>query len=95
MVVTLHFLNTYPPQNVCGNCKRINFFYRSSARVVTEEANRFIADCLRAAGANQEAAEQQAKLLIEAEKLGHPSHGMNRLGMYMKLEDISIYKLTK
>ncbi|CAB3242357.1 unnamed protein product [Arctia plantaginis] len=56
---------------------------KGMARVVTEEACRFIVDCLHAAGANQEAAAQQAKLLIEAEKLGHPSHGMNRLEFYI------------
>ncbi|CAB3242359.1 unnamed protein product [Arctia plantaginis] len=52
-------------------------------RVATVEACRFMVDCLHAAGANREAAEQQAKLLIQADKCGHPSHGMNRLEFYV------------
>ncbi|XP_075981473.1 putative oxidoreductase YjmC isoform X2 [Anticarsia gemmatalis] len=53
------------------------------AKVATVEALRFMVDCLLAAGANKKAAEQQAKLLIQADKFGHPSHGLNRLEMYV------------
>lgn len=52
-------------------------------KVATAEACRFMVDCLRAVGANREAAEQQAHLLIQADKFGHPSHGMNRLELYI------------
>lgn len=50
-------------------------------KVATTEAFRFMTDCLKAVGAAAKAAEQQAELLIQADKMGHPSHGLNRLGM--------------
>ncbi|XP_053614150.1 uncharacterized oxidoreductase YjmC isoform X2 [Plodia interpunctella] len=53
------------------------------AKVVTSEAVRFMGDCLKAVGASAKAAEQQADLLIQADKMGHPSHGLNRLEMYV------------
>ncbi|KOB65275.1 Malate dehydrogenase [Operophtera brumata] len=37
-------------------------------------------DCLKAVGAAARAAEMQAELLIQADRMGHPSHGLNRLG---------------
>uniref|UniRef100_A0A2A4JUX8 Malate dehydrogenase n=1 Tax=Heliothis virescens TaxID=7102 RepID=A0A2A4JUX8_HELVI len=53
-------------------------------KVATPEAMRFMADCLKAAGAAAKAAEQQAELLIQADRFGHPSHGLNRLENYVK-----------
>ncbi|KAM3956669.1 putative oxidoreductase YjmC isoform 1-T2 [Aphomia sociella] len=47
------------------------------------DAFRFMTDCLKAVGTSEKAAEQQADLLIQADRLGHPSHGMNRLEMYI------------
>uniref|UniRef100_A0A2A4JTQ6 Malate dehydrogenase n=2 Tax=Heliothis virescens TaxID=7102 RepID=A0A2A4JTQ6_HELVI len=52
-------------------------------KVATSEALRFMADCLKAVGAAARAAEQQAELLIQADRFGHPSHGLNRLEMYV------------
>ncbi|KAL0820210.1 hypothetical protein ABMA28_006133 [Loxostege sticticalis] len=52
-------------------------------KVATAEAYRFMTDCLKAVGAAAKAAEQQAELLIQADRLGHPSHGLNRLEMYI------------
>ncbi|XP_028166929.1 uncharacterized protein LOC114357507 isoform X1 [Ostrinia furnacalis] len=52
-------------------------------KVATADAFRFMTDCLKAAGAAAKAAEQQAELLIQADRLGHPSHGLNRLEMYV------------
>lgn len=52
-------------------------------RVVTAEAQRFMVDCLKAVGTASKAAEQQAELLIQADRFGHPSHGLNRLEMYV------------
>lgn len=49
-------------------------------KVATTEAYRFMADCLKAVGAAARAAELQAELLIQADRMGHPSHGLNRLG---------------
>ncbi|XP_039759202.1 uncharacterized oxidoreductase YjmC-like [Pararge aegeria] len=53
------------------------------ARVATSEALRFMTDCLKAVGASAKAAQQQAELLIEADRVGHPSHGLNRLEFYI------------
>ncbi|XP_038211481.1 uncharacterized oxidoreductase YjmC-like isoform X2 [Zerene cesonia] len=53
------------------------------ARVATREALRFMTDCLKAVGAASRAAQQQAELLIEADRVGHPSHGLNRLELYV------------
>lgn len=50
------------------------------AKVAIVEACRFVVECLHAAGANRDAAEQQARLLIQADRLGHPGDGVNRLG---------------
>ena len=52
-------------------------------RVVTAEAQRFMVDCLKAVGTASKAAEQQAELLIQADRFGHPSHGLNRLGEWI------------
>ncbi|XP_045528379.1 uncharacterized oxidoreductase YjmC-like isoform X1 [Pieris brassicae] len=52
-------------------------------RVATREALRFMTDCLKAAGASAKAAEQQADLLLQADRMGHPSHGLNRLELYV------------
>ncbi|XP_004922450.1 uncharacterized protein LOC114239958 [Bombyx mandarina] len=52
-------------------------------KVATAEAMRFMVDCLKSVGTAVKAAEQQAELLIQADRLGHPSHGMNRLEMYV------------
>lgn len=49
-------------------------------KVLTSDAQRFMEECLKAAGAALKPAKQQAELLIMADKMGHPSHGMNRLG---------------
>ncbi|XP_026320620.1 uncharacterized protein LOC113230755 [Hyposmocoma kahamanoa] len=53
------------------------------SKVKISEAVRFMVDCLKAAGAAAKAAEQQADLLIQADRLGHPSHGLNRLEFYV------------
>lgn len=50
------------------------------AKVAIVEACRFVVECLHTAGANRDAAEQQARLLIQADRLGHPGDGVNRLG---------------
>ncbi|CAB3251155.1 unnamed protein product [Arctia plantaginis] len=50
-----------------------------SIRVRIAEARRFIVDCLKAAGANETPAMQQAELFIQADRMGHQSHGLNRL----------------
>ncbi|CAG9563787.1 unnamed protein product [Danaus chrysippus] len=52
-------------------------------KVATTEALRFMTDCLKAAGARAFPAHQQAELLLEADRLGHPSHGLNRLEYYV------------
>ncbi|KAG6454803.1 uncharacterized oxidoreductase YjmC [Manduca sexta] len=52
-------------------------------KVATKEVLRFMTDCLKAAGAGPKPAELHAKLLFEADRMGHPSHGLNRLEMYV------------
>lgn len=52
-------------------------------KVATAEVVRFMTDCLRAVGTSEKAAVQQADLLIQADRLGHPSHGLNRLELYV------------
>ncbi|KAI8419893.1 hypothetical protein MSG28_008518 [Choristoneura fumiferana] len=52
-------------------------------KVATADALRFMTECLKAVGTAAKAAEQQAELLLQADKLGHPSHGMNRLEYYV------------
>ncbi|XP_046970030.1 uncharacterized oxidoreductase YjmC isoform X1 [Vanessa cardui] len=52
-------------------------------KVATADALRFMTDCLKAVGAAAKAAQQQAELLIEADRVGHPSHGLNRLEFYV------------
>lgn len=59
----------------------IYFVFRTMCiRVRIAEARRFIVDCLKAAGANETAAMQQAELFVQADRTGHQSHGLNRLG---------------
>ncbi|KAJ0173992.1 hypothetical protein K1T71_010138 [Dendrolimus kikuchii] len=57
-------------------------------KVKINEAYRFMVDCFKAVGTPIEAAEQQARVLIQADKVGHSSHGLNRLEFYLK--DITI-----
>lgn len=52
-------------------------------KVATVEALRFMAECFKAVGTAAKAAQQQAELLIEADRMGHPSHGLNRLEYYV------------
>ncbi|CAH0590106.1 unnamed protein product [Chrysodeixis includens] len=52
-------------------------------KVMIADAMRFMEDCLKAVGCAAKAAEQQAQLLIQADRYGHPSHGLNRLEMYV------------
>lgn len=52
-------------------------------RVKVSDAQRFMSDCLKAVGTASKAADLQAALLIQADKFGHPSHGLNRLEMYI------------
>ena len=52
-------------------------------KVVTADAQRFMMECLKAVGAACYPAKLQAELLIEADKIGHQSHGLNRLEFYV------------
>ena len=64
----------------------------SAERVVRkQEVQRFIADCMRKAGASAADAEAVAHHLMTADYRGHFSHGMNRMQMYF--DDIQ-QKLT-
>ncbi|XP_057662290.1 uncharacterized oxidoreductase YjmC-like isoform X1 [Diorhabda carinulata] len=48
-----------------------------------EESRRFMIDCFKAVGCNQNHAEIISANLLEADYRGHYSHGMNRLEMYI------------
>ncbi|KAJ8718041.1 hypothetical protein PYW07_005971 [Mythimna separata] len=54
------------------------------ARVCWKEVIRFATDCLVSVGSPRKAAEQVADLLVEADKIGHRSHGLNRIGRYIR-----------
>lgn len=45
-----------------------------------EDAKQFMINCLQAAGSEPGPAEEQADVMLEADRQGHFSHGMNRLG---------------
>ncbi|XP_061384244.1 (2R)-3-sulfolactate dehydrogenase (NADP(+))-like isoform X1 [Danaus plexippus] len=51
--------------------------------VKIEEAKRFMVEALRAAGAPLKEAEAHSELLLHADIVGHYSHGMNRLELYL------------
>lgn len=53
------------------------------AAIAKEEVKRFIVDCLKTAGAPVRAAADQADLLVQADRTGHFSHGLNRLEFYV------------
>ncbi|GBP85491.1 Malate dehydrogenase [Eumeta japonica] len=53
------------------------------AAVAKEEVRRFITECLKAVGAPAQAALDQADLLLQADRTGHFSHGLNRLEFYV------------
>ncbi|XP_075981644.1 ureidoglycolate dehydrogenase (NAD(+))-like [Anticarsia gemmatalis] len=53
------------------------------AKVQIAEVRRFIIDCLRALGTKPIRAADQAELLIYADKLGLPNHGLHRLDSYV------------
>ena len=44
----------------------------------------FVSSCIEACGAPKEHASNLADVLVEADKRGHYSHGLNRLEMYCK-----------
>lgn len=50
------------------------------AAVAKDEVRRFIVECLKTVGAPSRAALDQAELLVQADRTGHFSHGLNRLG---------------
>ncbi|XP_074034221.1 uncharacterized oxidoreductase YjmC [Leptinotarsa decemlineata] len=52
--------------------------------VCLDEARRFMVDCFKAVGCNQNHAEIVAENLLAADYRGHYSHGMNRLEMYLR-----------
>lgn len=64
-------------------------------KVATAEAYRFMTDCLKAVGAAARAAELQAELLIQADRMGHPSHGLNRLGKKLLISSSNHEKYIK
>ncbi|XP_077293118.1 putative oxidoreductase YjmC [Arctopsyche grandis] len=54
----------------------------SLVAVKQEEAKQFMIKCLQAAGSEPGPAEEQADVMLEADRQGHFSHGMNRLASY-------------
>lgn len=52
-------------------------YTREDPIIPLKEATRFIAECLVAAGAIKQAAIAQARVLVEADRQGHFSHGKN------------------
>lgn len=51
-------------------------------RATIKDVMRFMTDCLKAVGCNQQPAEDMADLLLAADRFGHASHGLNRLGRW-------------
>lgn len=58
--------------------------------VSIEETKRFVTDCLKAVGTEQENALAMAELLAEADKRGHFSHGLNRLGNFVNFFNVMV-----
>lgn len=50
------------------------------SRVPLAEIRRFCVDCMTTVGASQAHAVALADVLVEADRRGHYSHGLNRLG---------------
>ena len=42
------------------------------------EARRFVRDCMKAVGCDEQVAEKVSNLLVTADLKGHKSHGFNR-----------------
>lgn len=52
----------------------------TSGKVAVNEVKRFIVDCLTRVGSPEDHASAMADVLTEADRRGHFSHGLNRLG---------------
>lgn len=63
------------------------------SRVPLGEVRRFCIDCMTAVGTLPAHAVALADVLVEADRRGHFSHGINRLGMCSCIEDL--YTLLK
>lgn len=69
--------------NYVGNDINKSFTDVNKANMIAvsiKETERFVLECLKAVGVKHEHALQQAVLLAQADKRGHISHGLNRLG---------------
>lgn len=60
------------------------------SRVPLGEVRRFCIDCMTAVGTLPAHAVALADVLVEADRRGHYSHGINRLGMCSWIEDLFI-----
>lgn len=60
------------------------------SRVPLGEVRRFCIDCMTAVGTLPAHAVALADVLVEADRRGHYSHGINRLGMFSCIEDLYI-----
>ncbi|XP_028390797.1 uncharacterized protein LOC114515694 [Dendronephthya gigantea] len=56
----------------------------ASRLVTVDEVSRFVQRCMCSVGTNSDHARQLAELLVAADCRGHFSHGLNRLGMYVR-----------
>ncbi|VDO53250.1 unnamed protein product [Onchocerca flexuosa] len=52
--------------------------------IIWFQVTRYMVDCMVKAGTSKSHAQQLADVLIEADMRGHYSHGLNRLGMYVR-----------
>ncbi|KAJ8717394.1 hypothetical protein PYW08_005793 [Mythimna loreyi] len=80
-----YLANTTPKSavNSQGPCAVLSVNMTAMARVSLKEVYRFVKDCMIAVGSPAKAADQVADLLVDADKLGHRSHGLNRLERYV------------
>lgn len=53
-------------------------------KVTFDETKRFMVDCLKSAGASPDNAKVHSDCLFDADYKGFVSHGMNRLGKYLR-----------
>lgn len=56
--------------------------------VAPEEVKRFVTDCMVAVGAATEHGSVLADTLVAADRRGHYSHGLNRLGQFFRYKSM-------
>ena len=93
-VISLQWLPQFIPKQIQRHCRKFStgHFGNEEDKDVPEkerfihktEVERFITECMMKVGAEQFRAKMLASNLTEADYVGHFSHGLNRLNVYVK-----------